>query len=159
MQSRIFLVIFNIILFSLSAVGINKLQKNNHRETCDNIILKNGEEVSCIVTEVGILEVKYKKCDNLLGPVYAIKKGDVFMINYANGSKGIMPDVAETSIEDGDYSSQKTTAQMYFVDDIFKTDEIYFFGYDFTNFKLVESGKIDNGENFKTFIFDLFRSE
>jgi hypothetical protein len=142
------------LIFSFQCIAIKPHCIISSPDSCDNIVLRSGEEISGLVSEVGILEVKYKKCDNLSGPVYAIKKGDVFMIKYANGSKDIMPE-EETKIDDGDYSSQKTKTQMYFVDDIFKTDEIYFFGYDFTNFKLIDPGKIDNGESMKTFIFDL----
>lgn len=67
-------------------VGI--LNQNKPGE-CDIITLKNGEEINAKVTEIGISEIKYKKCDNLNGPVFSISKVEVFMIKYANGTKDI----------------------------------------------------------------------
>jgi hypothetical protein len=64
-----------------------ELRKKNLLDECDIITFKNGEEVKAIVTEVGTSEVKYKKCDNKNGPLYSVKKSEVFMIKYANGSK------------------------------------------------------------------------
>jgi hypothetical protein len=37
--------------------------------------------------EIGTSEVKYKKVDNLTGPVFSILKSGLFMIRYENGSK------------------------------------------------------------------------
>lgn len=56
-------------------------------EPCDLIILKSGDEISGRVTELGLTEIKYKKCDNLNGPTVTIRKEDVFIIKYANGTK------------------------------------------------------------------------
>jgi hypothetical protein len=39
------------------------------------------------VIEVGTSEVKYKKLDNLNGPVFSILKSDLLMIKYENGAK------------------------------------------------------------------------
>ena len=55
----------------------------------DNIILRNGEEIKAKVQEVGLSEIKYKKLDNLTGPVYTVLKSDVFTINYENGTKEV----------------------------------------------------------------------
>ncbi|MFA5781369.1 MAG: hypothetical protein WC868_03770 [Bacteroidales bacterium] len=59
-------------------------------DECDNIVLKNGEEIKAKVTEITTDEIKYKKCDNLTGPSYSIKKSEVFMIRYSNGTKDII---------------------------------------------------------------------
>ena len=56
-------------------------------EECDEIILKKGDIISAKVLEVGVNELKYKKCNNLLGPTYSILKSEVFMIRYTNGNK------------------------------------------------------------------------
>ena len=60
------------------------------KDACDVIVLKSGEEINAKVSEVGTSEIKYVKCDNLNGPSYSIKKSDVFMIKYANGTKDII---------------------------------------------------------------------
>jgi len=61
----------------------------NSVEECDNIILNNGEEIKVKVIEIASDEIKYKKCDNLNGPTYSIKKLEVFMVKYSNGTKDV----------------------------------------------------------------------
>ena len=53
----------------------------------DNIIMRNGKEIKGKVEEVTLDEIKYRKADNLTGPVYTVLKSDVFMVKYANGTK------------------------------------------------------------------------
>jgi len=55
----------------------------------DIIILKNQEGIQAIVSKIGTNEVEYKKFDNQSGPVYTLKKSEIFMIKYANGSKEV----------------------------------------------------------------------
>ena len=55
----------------------------------DIIILKSGDEIKSIVSEVLSDQIKYKKFDNKQGPSYGIEKSKVFMIRYANGSKDV----------------------------------------------------------------------
>ncbi|MBX3165151.1 MAG: DUF4190 domain-containing protein [Bacteroidetes bacterium] len=57
-------------------------------DSCDNIILKNGDIVKGNVTDISDI-IKYKRCDNLNGPSYSVKKGEVFMIQYRNGTKDV----------------------------------------------------------------------
>lgn len=65
---------------------------------CDIILKRDGSEIEAKVIEVGINEIKYKKCDNLAGPTYVLLKNDVFMINYPNGQKDIFKEkVVEAS--------------------------------------------------------------
>ena len=59
-------------------------------DSCDNIILKDGSEISVITEEVGNTEIRYKKCSNLNGPTYTINKSKVLMIKYRNGTKDII---------------------------------------------------------------------
>jgi hypothetical protein len=56
----------------------------------DVIMLKNGDEVDAKITEVGIQEIKYKRMDNLEGPVYVMPKADIFKIKYKNGTSELM---------------------------------------------------------------------
>lgn len=53
----------------------------------DKIVLHTGEVLYGKVEEVGISEIKYKKQDNLTGPVYVLSKNDVHAIHYENGTK------------------------------------------------------------------------
>lgn len=55
----------------------------------DNIVLRTGEEIKAKVEEVGIGEIKYKRTDNPTGPLYSIRKSEVLLINYQNGTKDV----------------------------------------------------------------------
>ena len=60
----------------------------------DVIILKNGNDIKAVVSEIGTDEVKYKRFDNTDGPTYTLKKGEIFMIMYPNGSRDVFSDVS-----------------------------------------------------------------
>lgn len=55
----------------------------------DVIVKKNGDEIKAKVEEVLATEIKYRKFENLTGPVYSIPKSEIFMIKYENGSKDV----------------------------------------------------------------------
>jgi hypothetical protein len=57
----------------------------------DLIILKNTNEITAKIIEIGISEIKYKNFNNLDGPVYVMLKSDIFMIKYPNGDKDVFP--------------------------------------------------------------------
>lgn len=59
-------------------------------EVCDIITMKNGDEINVKIIEIGTSEIKYKKCDNLDGPIYAVSRNDVFMIKFINGTKEVI---------------------------------------------------------------------
>ena len=59
-------------------------------EECDNIILKNGEEISAKIIEITPDLIKYKKCNNQDGPIVSINKSEVMMIKYSNGTKELV---------------------------------------------------------------------
>src|SRR3569832_587475 len=56
----------------------------------DTVIKKNGDELSVKLIEINPDYIKYKKLDNMDGPVITVNKSDVFMIKYQNGSKEVM---------------------------------------------------------------------
>ena len=61
----------------------------------DVITLKNGDDIQALVQEIGESDVKYKKFDNPNGPNYTLKKSEIFMIRYANGSKDVFNKVTD----------------------------------------------------------------
>lgn len=69
------------------------IPSNNGRikneDECAEIIMRNGDIIKGYVIEVGVSEIKYKKCDFLNGPTYALNKPDVFLIKYPNGTTDI----------------------------------------------------------------------
>ncbi|PKV75122.1 hypothetical protein [Pontibacter ramchanderi] len=56
----------------------------------DMLIKRNGDELPVKVLEIDLEVVKYKRFDNLEGPIISIAKSDVFMIKYENGTKVTM---------------------------------------------------------------------
>jgi len=57
----------------------------------DLIIFKNGTLQNAKVLEVGTTNVVYKKADNPDGPNYVSDKGEISVIEYANGARDVMP--------------------------------------------------------------------
>jgi hypothetical protein len=55
----------------------------------DEITFRTGDIQKARILEVGIDVIVYKKFENLNGPSYTIKKDQVFMIKYENGSKDV----------------------------------------------------------------------
>jgi hypothetical protein len=49
--------------------------------------MRSGENLMVKIIEVGTSEIKYKKMDNLNGPIFAILKSDLLYIKYENGIK------------------------------------------------------------------------
>lgn len=97
---------------SNSFINPKDLKCKIEKDSCDLIILKNGQEVLAKVFEVTISEVKYKECSNLDGPVFTKRKSDFFMIKYSNGTNTVFnnEEVATTSTTNstgaGDRGSQ-----------------------------------------------------
>jgi len=56
----------------------------------DVILLKDGEEIKAKVTEITPSEIKYKAFENINGPTRTLAKRDVFLINYANGTREVI---------------------------------------------------------------------
>ena len=55
----------------------------------DVITLKNGTDINALVQKISEIEIEYKKFDNLNGPNYTLKKSEILMIRYENGTKDI----------------------------------------------------------------------
>ena len=55
----------------------------------DIITTKAGEDILAKISEVGHTEIKYRKFDNLDGPMFTLLRSDVLMIRYENGTKDI----------------------------------------------------------------------
>jgi hypothetical protein len=61
------------------------LLRNPTAPGCDQIVLRNGDVIDAKIKEVGVNEIKYKKCDRQDGPDYTVLKRDVLSIKYSNG--------------------------------------------------------------------------
>lgn len=62
----------------------------------DMITKKSSEDIKAKVIEVTTTEIKYKKFDDISGPLFTILKSDVLMIRYENGTKDIFNEVQNT---------------------------------------------------------------
>ena len=63
----------------------------------DVIILRNGAEIKAKVTEIALLEIKYRRVENLDGPVVVVPKSDVFAIVYENGTREEFDEVQKSA--------------------------------------------------------------
>lgn len=64
---------------------------------CDTIVFKTGGRLVAKVEEIGPNEIKYRKCDNLTGPLISISKLDVFKVHYSNGTSDYIQRLAGNS--------------------------------------------------------------
>lgn len=87
--------------FSIEIIKNNQVLSNikNKSEECDLIILNTGDDISAKVVEITSTEIKYKKCENINGPIYSVQKSEVFTIRYSNGSKEIIKSLPNKSSE------------------------------------------------------------
>lgn len=61
----------------------------------DVLFFKNGDELNSKVLEISSTEVKYRKWDNVDGPIYSVNKNELFMIKYQNGVKEVFKEEAQ----------------------------------------------------------------
>jgi len=59
----------------------------------DVLTKKTGDDIQAKVIEVTTTEVKYKKFDNLNGPLFSILKSELLLVRYENGSKDVFNDI------------------------------------------------------------------
>jgi hypothetical protein len=71
----------NLLFFILFICSSNIIKAQ------DTLSTRYGENILVKVIEVGTSEVKYKKLDNLNGPVFSMLKSDLLIIKYENGIK------------------------------------------------------------------------
>ena len=59
-------------------------------DSCGDVItLRDGSDITVKVMEISSKVIKYKRCDNLGGPLIVVNIENVFMIKYANGTKEV----------------------------------------------------------------------
>ena len=71
----------NLLLIILFASSSNFIKAQ------DTLTMRSGENIIVKIIEVGSNEVKYKKTENLNGPIFSTLKSDLYLIRYENGSK------------------------------------------------------------------------
>ena len=102
----------NILLFILFICSSNIIKAQ------DTLSTRYGETILVKVIEVGTSEVKYKKLDNLNGPVFSMLKSDLLMIKYENGTRedfSSIKKIEEYNLSGYDpYIQGKIDAQRYY---------------------------------------------
>lgn len=73
----------------------------------DVLTLKKGTEVVVKVLEINETQIKYKRCDNLDGPLIIIHKNDVYSIKYRNGYVEHFERILTPSNSENPYSGKK----------------------------------------------------
>ena len=71
-------------------------------EGCDELIKKDGSIIQAKISEIGISEIKYKKCGSEDGPIYVVAKSDIFMVKYANGETEVISTTEQKREENND---------------------------------------------------------
>ena len=64
----------------------------------DAITKKSGEDIQAKILEINQSEIKYKKFDNLDGPIFSLLKSDILLIRYSNGTKEIFNEEKKTDV-------------------------------------------------------------
>lgn len=67
-----------------------------HANSQDVIIKRTGDEIKAKVIEIVGTTIKYKKQENLEGPLYNIDQTEVFKVKYENGQSDFFGNVTET---------------------------------------------------------------
>ncbi len=98
-----------------------------------DVIVKNTKEkIEAKILKIGENEVEYKKASNLNGPIYTIKKDEIFIVLYANGEqesfdkikqKVHMGDSDEIITEDETDSAYDTEGLLYFKLNTWRKDQ------------------------------------
>lgn len=81
----------------------------------DVIVYRNGDVVRGKVEEITKKSVKYKKLDNLDGPLYSIDKRELLSVQYENGTVDLLSDpieVEEIEVREDDGNSLKFCPQV-----------------------------------------------
>jgi len=94
--------------------GDSKFKSNQNiftNDSCDNIIFRDGSEIQGKIIEITSTQIKYKRCDLLNGPLYIIKKSEVFMIKYAGGVREVFKEEPPAYITPPDRPSNVVPGQ------------------------------------------------
>ncbi|HMG16674.1 MAG TPA: hypothetical protein VK590_14550 [Saprospiraceae bacterium] len=97
-----------VILFELPHLIKMNYLSFSYLEECDIIVLTNGTEIKSKVIDVTPDLIKYKKCENLTGSTFIVKKSEVYMLKYPNGANIIITQNNVNSVSSDVNKPQKT---------------------------------------------------
>jgi hypothetical protein len=85
--ARLFLFTAVLILFSSGYSCCTVAAGGRYADSCDRMLMRDGREIMARVLVISAGEIRYKRCDMSDGPDFVVRRGQVFMIEYLNGSK------------------------------------------------------------------------
>jgi hypothetical protein len=108
-STTIFGAALPVIDLNIEKSGVKVISQNAPElvDSCDVIILKSGVQIRAKVLEIGLSEIKFKKCSYLEGPIIVVSNADVYRIQYANGTEEI---ISQNDTE-SDYVRPTTTVK------------------------------------------------
>jgi hypothetical protein len=98
----------NLILLILLTSSLNIIKAQ------DTLTMRTGDNLVAKVIEVGSSEIKYKKIDNLNGPVFTILKSDLYLIRYENGTKDDFSNISKVANAQDMYTLGYNDAVKYY---------------------------------------------
>ncbi|MFT6210690.1 MAG: hypothetical protein ACJATE_001311 [Bacteroidia bacterium] len=87
----------NVFARNIYKVLAKSMMPPSTKDSCDNLITKEADEIRCKIVEVGIDVIKYKKCGFEDGPLFSIPRSTVWMIMYTNGDTDVIKDLKPAS--------------------------------------------------------------
>jgi hypothetical protein len=88
MKKKLSYFIYALTILCWLAIHTNAVVAQNALTTFhDVIILKDGTIIRAKVLEIGIQEVKYKRGDQIDGPVYNIYRAEIYAISYGDNTQ------------------------------------------------------------------------
>jgi len=90
-----------LLIFTLCLISINTNAQ-------DIITKKDGTDIKAKVIEMTTTVIKYKRFENQSGPVISVKKSDVLMVRYENGTKDVFEDIVSNKNKNTDEDNYKT---------------------------------------------------
>lgn len=89
---------FAFVLLGFKALPVSAMESQQFNfnatmsiDSCDQIVTQNGDIINGKILEIGLKEIRYKKCDNINGPIIVIPRKDVLSVKYANGATDKIP--------------------------------------------------------------------
>jgi hypothetical protein len=77
---------------------------------CDELIFRDGSEMSVHVVGRTQTEILYKKCGQKEGPTLTCKKSDLFLVKYVNGTKETFENAPKNGVTKNTQSSRSNSA-------------------------------------------------
>lgn len=85
-----------LLLWIVGLPLLGHAQQTQTPQTFDVIILKNGKLIYGLVKEVGLTNIRYQRTDIPDGPIYVIRRDQVYAISYRNQVEDVLSPVDST---------------------------------------------------------------